>query len=202
LDCAPEDTDLIFDLGPIASENVAALRVAVMSILRSLPNPSAWRTLVLAAGSFPQNLAGLAADDISLVVREEWRLWRAVRQRAHVLPRVPIFGDYGIAHPEPSEVDPRIMRPSASVRYTTEEHWLIPKGRNLRAHGYEQFHDVCEVLIERPEYSGKDFSWGDDYIWRCAHRAAGTGNLTTWRKVGTSHHLVFVTEALATDYVA
>jgi hypothetical protein len=110
---------------------------------------------------------------------------------------MPIFGDYGIAHPAPSEVDPRIMRPSASIRYTTEEHWIVPKGRNLRAHGFDQFHAVCESLIKRDDYSGRDFSWGDEFIWNCAHRGSGPGNLTTWRKVGTSHHLAFVVRQIS-----
>jgi len=110
---------------------------------------------------------------------------------------MPVFGDYAIAHPDPGEVDPRIMKASASVRYTTEDHWIVPKGRNLRGHGYDQFFSVCEALIERDEYSGCGFSWGDQYIWDCAHRLKGPGNLTTWRKVGTSHHLAFVVDQLS-----
>ncbi len=197
LECGPEETDLVIDLGAVAEGNAPAILVASMSILQNLRHAGRWRTLALVGGSFPQNLTGLAPDDISLVSREEWRLWRAVRQRSAVLKQMPSFGDYGISHPEPSEVDPRIMRPSASVRYTTQDHWLVPKGRNLRAHGFDQYHEVCKTLVQRPEYSGADFSWGDGYIWNCAHREDGPGNLTTWRKVGTSHHLTFVATALA-----
>ncbi|MEI7881504.1 MAG: hypothetical protein WCI95_11585 [bacterium] len=36
---------------------------------------------------------------------------------------------------------------------------------------------------------GPKFSQGDKYIYDCATGTAGTGNLTTWRKVGTNHHL-------------
>ena len=92
------------------------------------------------------------------------------------------------------------MRPSASVRYTANEYWLVLKGRNLRDHGYEQFHDVCRELIEKLEYSGRSFSWGDGYIDDCANEIAGTGNLTTWRKVGTSHHLAFVLRQISTAF--
>ena len=197
LNCSPENTDLILDLGPVGPDSSAAVLVAVMAILQNLPNVARWRSLVLIGGSFPQNLVGLAPDYISSITREEWRLWRALRQRANVVRRLPTFGDYGVAHPEPSEVDPRIMSPSASIRYTATDNWIVLKRRSLRVHGFEQFHEVCGVLIERPEYSGREFSWGDDHIWKCAHRQDGPGNLTTWRKVGTSHHLVFVTGDLA-----
>ena len=111
---------------------------------------------------------------------------------------MPTYGDYAISHPEPAEVDPRIMRPSASIRYTHDDEWLVIKARNLRDHGYEQFHEVCGDLVRRAEYAGQQFSWGDGYIFDCAAKRVGTGNLTTWRKVGTSHHLAMVAHQLAT----
>ena len=86
------------------------------------------------------------------------------------------------------------------MRYTADGSWLVLKGRNLRDHGYEQFYDVCADLIARDEYSGREFSWGDEYIDDCANRRVGTGNLTTWRKVGTSHHLSYVLRELATAF--
>jgi hypothetical protein len=92
------------------------------------------------------------------------------------------------------------MRPSASVRYTANGSWLVLKGRNLRDYGYEQFHDVCRELVGMAEYSGRDFSWGDGYIDDCANEIVGTGNLTTWRKVGTSHHIAFVEGQLASTF--
>ena len=134
---------------------------------------------------------GLPPSEISEVPRHEWMVWRRLIGDQD-LPRVPAFADYCIANPQPSEVDPRIMRPSASIRYTAAERWLILKGRNLRDHGYAQFHQVCRDLTALPEYCGAAFSWGDCYITQCAANQAGTGNLTTWRKVGTSHHLAFV----------
>lgn len=90
------------------------------------------------------------------------------------------------------------MRPSASIRYTCESAWLVLKGRNVRDHGYEQFHDMCRDLVQRQEYSGRHFSWGDEYIDECAARRVSKGSLTTWRKVGTSHHLAFVVGQIAT----
>lgn len=141
---------------------------------------------------------GLPPSDSSWIPRQEWTLWLDVVQSADVLARIPAFGDYAISHTEPPEVDPRIMRPSASIRYTCESAWLVLKGRNVRDHGYEQFHDMCRDLVQRTEYSGRQFSWGDEYIDECAARRVSKGSLTTWRNVGTSHHLAFVVRQLAT----
>ena len=139
---------------------------------------------------------GLPPTSVTPIPRIEWTVWRSLIVRSR-LPRLPAFGDYAISHPQPSEVDPRIMRPSASIRYTANDAWLVLKGRNLRDYGYAEFYDVCRDLVARPEYSGPSFSWGDWYIEECANQRVGTGNLTTWRKVGTSHHLAFVTRQIA-----
>jgi hypothetical protein len=109
-----------------------------------------------------------------------------------------IFGDYAIAHPVPTELDPRTMRMSASIRFTTDEDWLIVKGKNVRQYGFDQYFELCRTLVGLPEYLGENFSWGDRFIARCARGSAGPGNATTCRKVGTNHHLTLVARQLAT----
>jgi hypothetical protein len=188
--------DLLLDLRSLTPDEGNTLRAAIPVFVRSIPNLVDWRSFTLAGTAFPENLMELPPSSFSLITRLEWIIWRNLVARARV-PRLPSFGDYAVASPQPSEVDPRIMRPSASIRYTTDESWLIPKARNLRDFGFAQFHDICRELIQRPEYSGPGFSWGDWYIDECANERVGTGNLTTWRKVGTSHHLACVTRQIA-----
>lgn len=187
------EADLILDLRTITpllqTEDVVAM-------IDRLPTLDSWRSFALCGTGFPADLMGLPPQAISSIPRREWTLWTdLVSTRS--LERIPDFGDYAIAGTQPSEVDPRIMRPSASIRYTSEESWLILKGRNLRDHGFTQFHQVSRALTDSPEYSGRAFSWGDRYISECARNLVGTGSLTTWRKVGTSHHIAFVLHQLA-----
>jgi hypothetical protein len=157
------------------------------------PQIAAWRQVVFAAASFPEDLSDVDAATVSTLPRREWELWSMLQRSPKKLPRRDlVFGDYGITHPVPRELDPRTMRMSASIRYTTRDSWLVIKGRNVRQYGFEQYFDLCGVLVNRPEYSGADFSWGDDYSAKCAERESGPGNATTWRKVGTNHHLTLV----------
>ena len=88
---------------------------------------------------------------------------------------------------------------SASIRYTTDGNWLVVKGRNVRRYGFEQYFELCRTLVMRQEFSGRGFSWGDQYIDDCAFERTGPGNATTWRKVGTNHHLTLVARALAAN---
>jgi hypothetical protein len=193
---SPKDCDLLLDLGSLHTENGEEPSINVVSLVKSIPSIENWRSFVLAATGFPVDLIGLPPSEISTVWRSEWTLWCSVAGDRRIA-RTPIFGDYAIAHPQPPEVDPRVMRPSASIRYTTDDAWLILKGKNLKIHGYQQFHDVSKSLLKSPAYSGPQFSWGDRYISDCAKGRVSCGNLTTWRRVGTSHHIAYVTQQVA-----
>ncbi len=196
LGACEREADLLLDLRAISPADINGQAGDVIAMIDALPQLTSWRSFVLAGTAFPDDLMGLPPSARSAIPRAEWALWTELIS-SHSLPRVPTFGDYAIASPQPSEVDPRIMRPSASIRYTAEQSWIILKGRNLRDHGFAQFHQVSQALLGFPEYSGSDFSWGDRYISDCAGRLVGTGNLTTWRKVGTSHHVAYVLQQLA-----
>jgi len=191
------DCDLILDLADISNSSNPAHLVA-RSMFNMIPIPERWRRVILAAASFPMDLSDVGAATTATIPRREWQLWRALQRRPKGLPQQGvIYSDYAIAHPLPREIDPRIMVMSASIRYTTDEDWLIVKGRNVRQYGFEQYFDLCRVLVGLPEYCGPTFSWGDNYIAGCAAHDVGPGNATTWRKVGTNHHITVVVRAIA-----
>lgn len=196
---SPNAIDLVLDLDDLRSDGKRAALVA-RAIFGMIPRRNEWRRIVLAAASFPEDLSDVDAATVSTLPRSEWELWSILQHRPNLLPRPDlIFGDYGIAHPIPKELDPRTMRMSASIRYTTQDSWLVVKGRNVRQYGFEQYFDLSRLLMERPEYNGASFSWGDEYIANCATRRSGPGNATTWRKVGTNHHLTLVARHLASQ---
>ncbi len=141
-------------------------------------------------GNFP-------SEAESTTPRAEWFLWEALTNHPEAIPRLPTFGDYAVQHPLLPDFDPRMMKFSAAIRYATPTGWLIVKGRNVQDHGAEQYRGLCRTLMGRAEYRGRGFSWGDDYIHRCANGEVGPGNQMTWRRVGTTHHIATVTEQLA-----
>jgi hypothetical protein len=190
-------TDLVIDLEDLGTDSGRALLIA-RSVFSMIPRKEKWRHIVLAAASFPEDLSDVDAATTTLLPRREWELWKTLQKRRNVLPRADlIFGDYTIAHPAPKELDPRTMRMSANIRYTAPNQWLVLKGRNVRQYGFDQYFELCKILVQRPEYCGSTFSWGDTYIADCAEGITGPGNATTWRKVGTNHHLTLVAQEIA-----
>ena len=188
--------DLILDLGDVGADPGRGVLLA-RAIIGDTPRAQEWRRLTVAGASFPENLSEVDAATTTALPRVEWAVWLRLQRRRGALREGALFGDYGIANPIPTELDPRTMRMSASIRYTTATDWLVLKGRNVRQYGFDQYYKLCETLVTLTEFSGENFSWGDRLIARCARRQAGPGNATTWRKVGTNHHLTLVAEQLS-----
>ncbi len=59
----------------------------------------------------------------------------------------------------------------------------------IRDYGFGQYRELCRQVSASAFYYGADFSEGDKYINDCASGSVSTGRLTTWRWVGTNHHL-------------
>jgi hypothetical protein len=134
----------------------------------------------------------------TLLKRFEWLLYKCIVDILSAQDvRLPTFGDYGINHPEVPPLDMRLVRPSAKIRYTSKDSWLIVKGINVRENGYRQFRDLSRSVIKSTHFLGKDFSFGDKYIADCAGGGGGTGNLTTWQKVDTNHHIQKVVDDIS-----
>lgn len=192
----PALIDLVLDFGDIEPRQAGSLGLVAAGLISPLRHLQDWRTLTLAATSFPR-VADFAADSVNTAPRAEWALWDRLRSRD--LPRVPTFSDYAITGTQTGEPGTAAMfAPSPNLRYTTDSDYLIYKARHPR-HGNDQFKALCARLVSRPEYRGEDFSAGDGYIARCARNEDGPGNASKWLEAGTSHHLAVVTAQLATS---
>ena len=173
------------------------------TILSGLPYLNEWKTFSLLGTSFPETMGGIQKG-AALLPRCEWQLYKKIiKDFEREKLRVPTFGDYAIQHPNILKLDMRLINPSATIRYTTEDNWLIIKGKGTRVKdGFKQFRDLSKKLISTHYYCGSDFSYGDNYIEKCAHGKASTGTLMTWRQVGTNHHIQKVIKDISNYYVS
>jgi hypothetical protein len=197
----PDEIDLVLDFGAVSDEQAAgfAARIARLT-LGELPYVDDWHTLALAAGAFPTDLNAVQPNVLSAITRYDAGIWRGVRGR--VTGRVPSFADYAIAHPVmPATAG---FAPAPQLRYTVSQEWLVMKGRKTDRRGAQQFFDICRAVANHPEFT-PDLSWGDRRIAMTTERDddslaqdPGTGNAMTWRAIGTSHHIAFVVNRLAT----
>jgi hypothetical protein len=190
---SPNEVHVIVDAEHIsgATEVVAA---AMRPALTSLPHLNEWASLTVLGTGMPRDTSAVRGEHH--LPRLEWTLWRSVSEPNL---RRPSFGDYGVQHPDPiSDFDPRYMDSAAQLRYTTANSWYVVRGRALKKHGREQIHGLAGRIVGNEDvYAGRDFSWGDAWLWRCASNAERPGDQGVWRKVTTNHHLKFVVGQLA-----
>ena len=192
-----EECDLIVDIGAPNFDPMDGFVGILEGVIRALPHLGHWRRFALIGTAFPSSMAAVR-HGLSLIPRNEWIMYKLLARqlrRSHL--RVASFGDYGVSHPEVLTVDMRLVRPYASLRYAVDDGWLVARGENVRDHGFAQYRDLCNMVVIARQYSGPEFSKGDEYIYRCSRGEASTGNLTTWRWVGTNRHLELVSRDVA-----
>jgi Beta protein len=191
------DTDLVIDLAAPNFQPINAFVRTLVVLVGMVPMLNRWRTFTLAGTSYPPSIAGLRRP-FDHVPRHEWIAYRTLVTRLGSGNRIPTFGDYAVAHPDPVELDMRLIKPFAKLRYTFDDYWHVGRGDTVRTHGFGQYQRLCAELMAQPYFSGRGYSAGDAYVADCAAGAVPTGNLTTWVWVSTNRHLTKLVADLAT----
>ena len=174
----------------------------IQVITSRLPYLNDWRTFSIIGTSFCETMGGFK-EGIAILPRYEWQLYKKlIVQFLKSGLRLPSFGDYAISHPNVLKMDMRKVKPSATIRYTIDDGWCIVKGKNVKDYGLTQFHKLSQNLVNSQYYSDPNFSYGDKYIKDCGDKEVSNGNLTTWRKVGTNHHIEKTTCDIANFYAS
>jgi hypothetical protein len=143
------DADLLVDY-----QAAKASQPDLKTLCASLPQLSKWRSFIVLIGAFPIDLQELEKNRRHTVPRDDWLFWH---NQVRTLPRGtrrPTFGDYTIQHPIYKE-PPGNANPSASIRYTHSEYWVIMRGEGLcheGSPGNAQYPAEAELLCKMDEF--------------------------------------------------
>ncbi len=164
-----------------------------------IPNINKWRNFIVASGSFPEDLSKLHKNDVHYLDRTDWISWKD-QVTSKQLPRMPIYSDYTIQHAKYIRRE-GIAYPSASIRYTSDDYWLIMRGEAIRREGdgpgSAQWQANAVLLCDMPEYCNHTFSKGDKYIKEISLQHKETGSTETWLRAGINHHMTFVVRQIS-----
>ena len=189
-----EQCHLVLDLdAPASFEPVAGFTNMVRGLIKRLPELDRWMTYTIIGTSFPRAL-GKFELGVHIIKRYEWLFYKELLKTLAPTERKPTFGDYAIASPEikPAKaVNPRFIKTPANIRYAIDhDAWYLVKGRNVREEkGNKQYIKFCAALLKSGLFLGARFSEGGSHIKQCMQRRVSPGNPTTWRWVGTNHHI-------------
>lgn len=190
------EVDLVVDLGEPNFEPYEVFSTALIAAFRRLGDLNRFRNFVLLGTAIPETFKGVAKGQDELP-RHDWLFFQTFLAKLPSGMRRPNYGDYTIVHPDFTPQDMRKIKSAGKIVYTTDKSWRILKGGAFRGNE-EQMHEHCAVLVGSGIFKGNDYSYGDDYIAKCAIKKAPPSNLTRWKDVAINHHIMHVLDDLAT----
>jgi len=200
----PNESNFVLDLGAPNFIPIDGFAKLIQTIISHIPYLNDWGTFSIIGTSFPETMGGIK-DGTIVLSRYEWQLYKnlIIRFLENEI-RLPSFGDYCISHPNVPRVDMRIVKPSATIRYTINDRWCILKNKNVRdPENANQYIEMSQTLINSQYYCGHDFSFGDNHIQMCAtNKIPKNRSLTMWRQVGINHHIEKVVLDIANFYAS
>jgi Beta protein len=198
---AEDEVDLIVDLGEPNFEPYEMFASALISAMRRLGDLNRFRNLVLVGTAIPETFKDIAKGQGELP-RHDWLFFKTLLLKLPSGMRKPNYGDYTIVHPKFTPQDMRLIKSTGKIVYATGASWWVCKGGVFR--GNEgQMHEHCAVLVNKSGiFKGNNFSYGDDYIGKCADKKAPPSNLTRWKEIAINHHIMHVLGDLAKTAVA
>ncbi|MCM3363172.1 beta family protein [Niallia sp. MER TA 168] len=75
------------------------------------------------------------------------------------------------------------------IFYTTETHYWIAKSKLIGDDGEFTFHEICKELIDQDFYPGREFSFGDEEIYKCANQELIIGDHQSPIAISVNHHI-------------
>ena len=180
---------LTLDMDKIGSQAVKFIHSA-----RSFHNFS---RIIFTGSSIPASIGDVvsAKSEVELE-RSELHAYEAI---VKVFGEQVELGDYTIVSPLYSDITlaPEILLnvTAPKIIYSFERMHLIFRGGALRTHprGSAQYNDIATKIINRSFYRGKDYSFGDEFLWEKAHGNGKTVTPSSILKPTINAHITFMT---------
>ncbi|WP_342045957.1 beta family protein [Bacillus sp. OTU530] len=195
------NTDLIIDVQHVESSKINEASFLIRGALNLIEGIGGeYRNVIFSSNSFPETLQ-VEKYELSAIPRVETNLFEKVKPYFSKKKVNLIYSDYSINHWSFFEFV-RGMQPSFNIRYTAEDFYIVYKGDTVKKGGLkiEKVQEGCNLLVSSIYFKGKDYSWGDNEIHeKATGETTRPGGLTTWRAIGTNHHITFIVDLLSSQ---
>jgi T4 beta protein len=181
-------TELLIDFSDISAESKTITDLVdqatkVMSLLKQCK----FNKIMMAGCSLPPFISSVikSHNEVGKVLRKEMVAWQAILQSTTSFNLG--FADYCVRGPSSTEIG--FGNTNGKVRYTIDKNYFIARGYPLNT-GLKgaQYFELCEKVIGSGYYMDRDFSWGDDRLYRCSEEEF-RGRGCDWVAIDTNHHI-------------
>lgn len=198
VELSPGKVELLLDLQYIDAAQEKQITEDVLDFLLIQPKGFVPGVVSLLGSSALASVADVEIDGKKAVRRVERDVWATVNYELDATREVR-FGDYGVVNPRFAFSGPN-PNANAKIRYAAGADHHVFRGRGLyNPSRFDQYFDLAKRVVDSAEFMGHDLSFGDEYIAACSEREVGPGNLGTWVKVDTNHHVEVVSRQ--TDFI-
>jgi len=183
------DTDLIIDLASSVA-TVLALGTPIHAPFQSLHQASAWRSITLAGGNIPANLAGYTVGR-TMLPRAELQLWSSLKGANLDYPLH--FGDYATIGPDATTEGIEGPVP-INAKYTIKPDYVVFHGVRIKGPGAkprdQQYRSYAAQIIALPNRDSLDHCWGDQMINAIASSPTSQpGSPASWVSYSVNRHI-------------
>ena len=194
---AAKDVIVLIDLQSVHGKDTDSLVLQTSRLIAHM-NTTKWAGVIVAGYGIPDQLSG------SISVREQGYI-RRIEQDVYlsIVKTYPIdnlwFGDYATLSPTHIELDWRLISRMMSPKavYALRDSWFVVRGGPFSsdAKGYGQYHDLASEIVALDEFSGSDYSFGDEYIDERTSTSVSPGSPASWIVACVNHHITLTAEA-------
>jgi hypothetical protein len=199
LKVVPARIYLLLDLQCLFGEDPAPIAKQVSRFLKLVADEP-WSGILVGGYGVPDQLS------TAVPTKAQGYLPRVEQQVFYALEELntesPVwFSDYTVLPPSVVELDWKLIRKVMCPKalYTLTDSWFVVRGGAFSSHPdeYEQYFKIAAEIVVLEEFSGPEFSYGDDYIFQRSEQVGSPGNPGSWISVCVNHHLTFTSAAHA-----
>lgn len=186
--------DLIIDLEYFQPEHQTDILMELQKQLSNLSVISSFRKVIICGTTIPSSFKDFEKYKAISINRSIDTIWYQLRIN---LKNVKLnYGDYCISNPRlPDDIDPSKISVSTNIRYSVNDRHYFFKGDLYKKNPSHQ--KLAQLIVDLPGlFYGNDYSQGDSDIYQGSKNLL-KGTPTTWRKVGTNHHITLVVNQLS-----
>lgn len=192
---------LIFDAGVVEPKNANIILESYRQLISSNRDILAtFSKVVICLTSFPEIL-NVEAGENAIYPRNDFAIFKYILKNFKELePRINFsYSDYGVTKFTDSEMDFSFLKYGIlpKIKYTTDKEYVVLKGKKDHAKGIflRSYFDMAKEIIKSSYFYGKDYSFGDNEIYKRASDLTNKpGGSTNWVTYAANHHLTVVLE--------
>lgn len=188
-------TYLLLDLQCVFGMDLEVINKMIYRLLNLLCEKK-WAGIIVGGYGLPDKLSSaVATNDQIYLNRNELDIYNNISK--YECDSKIWFSDYTTLTPTVVELDwqviHKVMAPKAL--YALEKSWFVIRGGAFAHHpdGYDQYYDIAKQIVALDDYCGKDFCYGDKYIWERSEpdEDSKPGSPGSWITACVNHHITF-----------